>query len=250
MMTNVIFSGCTQEWNELPQQYDANEVLERHVDQQVLEVVNLLSAQFPVMLESRLWGSAILPSIISTMVDEAREPISIIDFGGGGGKKFVEIIRALDNPYLINGIRYWLIEMPAFCKKIESFLKQVFEIFYGKVFNFSDQLPQEKVDVVSCTSSLQYIKDYKALIGELLSKNPKVFLIINTPINNQQTYCRTQLNLMVPISQWVFGLPDLDAIFTDAGYRRKYFAVHQQEHLAVDTPAGTFTNQSTAIYQR
>lgn len=249
-MANIIFSGCTQEWNELPQQYDAIEILEKHLDQQVREVVDLLSAQFPVMTESRLWGSTILPSIISTMVDEAHEPISIIDFGGGAGKHFVEIIRALDRPQLINRIRYWLVEMPHFVKKSESFLKRVFEIFYGQVFNLSEQLPSEKVDVVSCTSSLQYIKDYRGLILELLSKTPKVFLIINTPVNNQKTYCRTQLNLMQPISQWVFGLPDLDAIFADAGYQRKYFAVHQQEHLTADTPMGTFTHQSTIIYQR
>lgn len=245
----IIFSGYSKEYLFVENNYENNTILEKHAEGQISELIGLLVAPVSVMLESRLWGSTILPGIVSTNILK-KEELTIIDFGGGAGKQFVEITRAIDQPSLVGKIRYHLIEMPKLCSLIEPKLKEIFEPIWNNLFHLSSSVNVKHSDIVSCTSSLQYIENYAEQIEDLLATRPEFFLIINTPVNNKYTYCRYQHNLAVKISQWVFGLNELDTIFEGNGYARVFFAAHEQNHMTLDTPSDSGTLQGSLIYQK
>ena len=248
-MNPIIFSGYSKEYLFVENNYEDDSILERHAEGQISELMTLLTAPVSMMLESRLWGSTILPSIVSTNILQ-KEQLTILDFGGGAGKQFVEITRALDQPNLVGKVKYHLIEMPKLCNLIEPTLKEIFEPIWNNLFHLSSSVDIKHSDIVSCTSSLQYIGNYLKQIEGLLATRPEFFLIINTPVNNKYTYCRYQHNLAVKISQWVFGLSDLDKIFKDNGYARVFFSAHEQNHMTLDTPSDSGTLQGSLIYQK
>lgn len=245
----IIFSGYSNEYLCVENNYEADSILQRHSEGQISEVMELLKAPVSVMLESRLWGSTILPSIVSTYIRK-KEQLTILDFGGGAGKQFVEITRALDQPILVGKIKYHLIEMPKLCNLIEPMLKEIFKPIWKNLFYLSSSIDVMHSDIVSCTSSLQYVEHYSEKIKALLATEPEFFLIINTPINNKYTYCRYQHNLAMQISQWVFCLSELDRIFNTYGYTRVFFSAHEQDHMTVGTPTDSATIQGSLIYQK
>ena len=245
----IIFSGYSKEYLFVENNYEDDSILESHAKGQILELLALLTAPVSVMLESRLWGRTILPSIVSTNILN-KEQLTILDFGGGAGKQFVEITRTLDQPNLVGKIKYYLIEMPKLCRLIEPTLKEIFQPIWNNLFYLSSEVDIKHSDIVCCTSSLQYVENYLKQIECLLATRPEFFLIINTPVNNKYTYCRYQHNLAVKISQWVFGLSDLDKIFKDSDYSRVFFSAHEQNHMTLDTPSDSGTLQGSLIYQR
>ena len=248
-MNPIIFSGYSKEYLSVDNNYEDNSIIQRHADSQILELMTLLRAPVPLMVESKLWGCAVLPSLISTLILK-KEELTILDFGGGAGKHFVEITRALDSSTLVSKIKYHLIEMPKLCRVIEPPLSQIFQPIWKDLFHLSNSIDVTKSDIVNCTSSLQYIENYLEKIEDLIATEPEFFLIINTPLNNKYTYCRYQHNLEVKISQWVFCINELDKIFNENGYARVFFSAHEQDHSTLDTPPDSGTFQGTLIFQR
>ena len=138
-MDQIIFSGYSKQYLLVENDYEDDAILERHAKGQINELLSLLTAPVSLMIESRLWGSTILPSIVATTILN-KEGLSIIDFGGGAGKQFVEIIRAIDQPNLVAKIKYHLIEMPKLCNLIKPTVSEIFQPIYGNLFQLSSSI--------------------------------------------------------------------------------------------------------------
>ncbi|MBF0544787.1 MAG: hypothetical protein HQM08_10155 [Candidatus Riflebacteria bacterium] len=229
--------------------YSTDELLISHVTNQLNETLSLLRSDFPLLIEWLNWGSTIFPTVVADRILH-RESLSVLDYGGGAGRQYVEITRPLGE-VLAKKVQYHLVEMPEFCRYATPFIEQIFKDVYLLRFHVHSEIPQIKVDIVSCTSSLQYSEDFTSTIYRLLACNPEIFLVINTPVNTSMTYSRLQCNLEpFKIPQWVFGINDLDSLFRTRGYKRTFFSTHQLDYPTRDTPPNSETKFSTLFYIR
>lgn len=246
-MSDIFFEGSAAEFIQLEGTYATQEINIVHATNQLNETIALMSQPWGGLNEARRWGSTILPTLVASRL--ALGPQTVVDFGGGAAKQYVEIAKVV-GPELAAQLHYHVVETPEFVQLAAPWMAKLFDAEHGKTLFLSDGALPAKADIVSCTSSLHYLPDFKAKLRELLACGPELFLIINTPINDRHTYSRIQNNLAVRIAQWVFGIDDLDREFGAAGYRRVFRARHDLAYPTSDTPEGSETHFSALIYAK
>ena len=86
---------------------------------------------------------------------------------------------------------------------------------------FSDTLPRgvEKVDIVHLGSSLQYIEDWRALIGELARYRPHYFLLTDLLAGDIPTYATAQNYYGSKIPCWFFNIQEIISTVAGEGFR-------------------------------
>lgn len=153
----------------------------------------------------------LLPLLIS-ILSKQKKSIEILDFGGGCGSEYINLINSLTNPPEIS---YYIVESSEICKIGSEIFKE------DKNIHFFDSLPKNlnKIDIIYIDSVLQYIEAYEKLLVGLCLLNARYFFFVKLSAGDIPTYTTAQLN--VPgsiIPYWFLNVNEIIAIMKRNGY--------------------------------
>ena len=185
--------------------------------------------------ETVIYESSLLP-FLAAIVSERREPVMILDFGGGVGITYVAAVDGLAE----GRIEYLVLENGNICFAGQSAFSDDSRI------SFDTSVPENReVDIVHFGSSLHYVEDWKAILAQLAALHPKYFLLTDLPAGDIPTFATVQTFYGSKIPCWFFSLDEISAHFRDLGYklvfkssfRGTYFGVRQ------DIPQSNFPEE-------
>ena len=154
--------------------------------------------------------------MLTSVLYPIKNGVHILDFGGGAGTGFVQLIATLkDN---VN-IKYDVIDFDKTC--IAG--RKLFENDKRIEFHVSLQKGHNDIDIVYMCSVLPYINDYKALIAELASLNAKYILLGYLAAGDFPTYASKQLNLSGQVlGYWFINIDEIINLVESFGYTCLY----------------------------
>lgn len=166
---------------------------DKWIDSSKTKLLNLLSGK-----EDFLTGQNLLPFL--TSVISIRKKIKILDFGGGIGITYATVSILVKNI----SFEYHIVDNERICKEGRKiFLSDRKVIFHSELPKMSG------VDVVYIGSSIQYIDDWKAMLGDLCAYKPTYFLFDDLHAGNIPTYATLQNYYESKIPCWFFNLNEV-----------------------------------------
>lgn len=166
----------------------------------------------------------ISPLYITSSIISSDETLKILDFGGGMGISFIELISVLpDN----KNISFTVIEGKGVCEKASIIYENDNRI------RFCTQLPtNELYDVIHISSSLQYVENWKGLLKELSKYDAKYFIFNDLPAGDiEKTYATIQNYYDSKIPYWFFQLDDVIEEMNINGYKLSFQANYKHNIL-------------------
>jgi putative methyltransferase (TIGR04325 family) len=157
-------------------------------------------------LDSGFWGSKI--ATIAALC--RRRPLTILDFGGGLGTACLHLERSVRPP---GPIGYHVVEGKRVCEEGRH-------LGVSSSIRYHDHLPTlDAVDIVLARSSLQYIPQWRDLLGALAAYRAQYFLIEDLPAGANPTFASAQLNMPgSSIPYWFFNRDDVVRAVESHGY--------------------------------
>jgi putative methyltransferase (TIGR04325 family) len=153
--------------------------------------------------------------LVASIYSNRRKTV-VLDFGGGVGLGFVELLAKLP----VNAeIQYHVIDLEGMCVAG----KQIFAD--DQRINFHTSLPtlDEEVNIVYVSSVLPYIEDYSGLLKQLAAYNASYILLTQLAAGAFPTYAAKQLNLSGQVlPYWFLNLGEVVEIVTTSGYSLVY----------------------------
>jgi putative methyltransferase (TIGR04325 family) len=154
--------------------------------------------------------NAYLP-LIASIISSDRNPVNILDFGGGMGISFIHLLSCAPNA---DAIHYYIVENSA----VVALGRQLFP---NSKIHFLTELPSQQIkfNLVYLSSSLQYIENYSALIDKLCQYQPEYILFVKLSAGEIPTYATCQRNLGgTKIAYWFLNVFEIEAILNKNGY--------------------------------
>lgn len=126
-------------------------------------------------------------TIISILESENFKNSLIVDIGGGLGSLYVNY----KNLFLNQNFNYHVIEQKKVCETGEQLNSE-----FNLNINYHTNLESigKQVDIVICSSFLQYVKNWKGYIKNILSSKPKYIIIDRHPLKETNNGIFVQLN--------------------------------------------------------
>ena len=161
-----------------------------------------LSKQKSIIPHSEIFSvrMSLLPILTAIMTSKnITENIKILDFGGGLGFTYVQIINSCLNIDLLD---YHIVESKTICEAGRKIFK------HDKKLQFHTTFPShlQTVDIVYLGSSIQYIQDWKKTLLTLKDFNPNYFVFTDLTAGDVQTYATVQKYYESYIPCWFFNL--------------------------------------------
>ncbi|MGV8948014.1 MAG: methyltransferase, TIGR04325 family [Candidatus Paracaedibacter sp.] len=170
-------------------------ILNKHAD---LENANLgISKDYP------------LPLVVSMLLSQQNE-ISILDFGGGMGAQYLEILAQV--PYSREKMKYCIVDGEATIKNVPSQLKK----YSNLMFVTSLEALEEPADIVHIGSALQYIEKWEGLLSNLIQKyQPKYLVFSDLLAGDVPTFVSHQIFYGKKIPHKILSWVDFESYLTD-----------------------------------
>jgi len=153
-----------------------------------------------------------LLSILVASLATSKRPLRVIDFGGGMGIGFVNMMRCLPEDM---ACEYLVVDNEASCDRG----RRLFRDFPS--LRFTPHLPQKfgAVDVLVLSSVLQFVENHEELLTKLASFAPRLWLFTFVPAGNIPTFATAQLNVPESVlPAWFFNLRELIETIETRGY--------------------------------
>lgn len=209
----VTWDGVYAHLRDVPTQ-NANYDIDRRVQEfsdRTKEALALVAAgQHP----SLGWHDRL--GLLSAFVSARDNAVRILDFGGGVGLAFVELIATLRGNVKIS---YDVIELEMMCEAGRRLF------LHDERIHFHSSLPTttSDFDIVYISSVLPYIEDYRGLLAKLALLNARYILLTQLAAGNFQTYAARQLNLVGQVlPYWFLNISDIVDVFATTGYSLAY----------------------------
>ncbi len=189
---------------------------QRWVNQSLEKVTSLIeqarsSASVPSTVVHR---DNLLP-FLASLLSHGSEKISILDFGGGLGATFVSVSQSVDPK---KGFEYHIVDLDTICELGTEIFKNDDRISFHS--SLPDNLPA--VDIVHIESALQYVEEWKEVLGRLAGYNAEYFLFTNLSAGDIPTYATTQQYYESRIPYWFFNLDEVVTAVTKLGYSLQF----------------------------
>ena len=142
-----------------------------------------------------------------------RQNIQILDFGGGLGVGYLKCLESI--PDANKKITYYIVELEEICKAGVLFSEE-----NNLPILFSNSIPKnQSFDLIFCSSTLQYIKEWKCKIREFAQTDaPKILLSDVFCGNFPESFVTIQNYYESKIPHWFFSTSDLIDEFKKYGY--------------------------------
>ena len=123
--------------------------------------------------------------LLCSCIGHSKSSIRILDFGGGMGVAFANLIGMLPD---VDSLSHLVVDNSETCRRGAELFHRVPRI------QFSPVLPQDLggFDVCFLGSVLQYVNDYRGLLRKLAAGQPEYFFLGFTPIGEIPTFATTQ----------------------------------------------------------
>jgi putative methyltransferase (TIGR04325 family) len=165
---------------------------------------------------------SLLPMLVSLVADKSKV-VRILDFGGGTGAAFVNVVSSLPS---CDEIRFDVVETASACELGRELFDDEPRI------RFHTELPNgsEPIDIVHISSALQYIKDYRKILVDLCSFQATYFLLVNLSAAAIPTYATAQRvynDMIVPY--WFLNMDEVIDILASEAYGLCWTGFSQRE---------------------
>lgn len=138
--------------------------------------------------------------IIASLIYSEKESLSILDFGGGMGLTYTQLINS--SPELTN-LKYSIVEGKKVCERGKKLFRDDDKI------GFTETLPDKNThfDILHISSSLQYIEDWQELLSTLCGYKAKYFIFSDLYAGDIQTFVTVQnyYDSKIPCRFFSFG---------------------------------------------
>jgi putative methyltransferase (TIGR04325 family) len=156
------------------------------------------------------YSSTLLHAVAALTLAETPR-LKILDFGGGLGLTYASLLKAAGDP---KNIEFHVVENPEVCAEGRR------EFANDARVSFHESLPElNGVDIVHAQSSLQYIDDWKGLLGRLAAYGARRMILTDVPAGEFPTYASAQNYYGSRIPCWFFNAAEFLAALDAAGYR-------------------------------
>ncbi|KAB8028013.1 methyltransferase, TIGR04325 family [Fluviispira multicolorata] len=138
-----------------------------------------------------------LSIMIATILSQ-NESLKILDFGGGMGLQYLELIATV--PDAMEKVEYYIVD----AKKLIENRPRDLNIFKKLYFFTSIENIKENIDIIHIGSTLQYIDDWRNLLVMLNAKHsPYYYVFSDILAGNIPTFISHQIfyNKKIPIRQ-------------------------------------------------
>ena len=153
-----------------------------------------------------------LLSILVASLTSCDRPVRVIDFGGGMGIGFANMMRCVPEK---TACEYLVIDNEASCERGRRLFRDFASV------KFMPHLPQVSgaVDVVVLSGALQFVEDYGDLLVKLAAFKPSFWLFTFVPAGDVPTFATSQLNVPGSVlPAWFFNVRELIEKIEALGY--------------------------------
>jgi putative methyltransferase (TIGR04325 family) len=155
-------------------------------------------------------------SLAVALLRQRQERLRVLDFGGGMGLAFANLLRSLGEEQPNPPIDYLVIDSEKSCREGA----ELFSLMPG--VQFSSTLPQDvgHVDIILLSGVLQFVEDYKSILKTLAALTAPYWLFTFVPTGDIPTFASGQKNVpgsTIPV--WFFNLGELLEIMRLLGYQ-------------------------------
>jgi putative methyltransferase (TIGR04325 family) len=186
-------------------------------------------------------------SLTVALLKQQRERLRVLDFGGGMGMAFANLLRSLGetpNP----PIDYLVIDNERSCEGGASLFNE------KRSVQFSSTLPPDlgDVDLILLSGVLQFVEDYKSLLEKLAAFKPSYWLFTFVPAGDIPTFASGQKNVpgsTIPV--WFFNLDELLQIMRSLGYHLIFKAAMERKFdMSNFPPTHQLSQQCNLLFHR
>lgn len=139
-----------------------------------------------------------------------KQTLKIIDFGGGLGKTYLELIAS---GVSADHLKYSLIESHPIVELATTHWKSEGPNFYSDINQVNG-----KQDIVLARSSLHYIPDWKQMIGHFASFEPALIILEDLLISQKESFATAQQYYGSLIPSWFLNKAELKSLLLELGY--------------------------------
>ena len=185
--SHLVYSGPYTTWSEAVKNstgYDSKIIIEK-VSESTLKVINGVKAyeRDGTLFDNKPEKNMLLEQLAKTNIYGKV----IVDMGGGLGSNYINY----SNFFRDNNCIYYVVEQENFIEKGNEIAKE-----YNLNLNFRKELSEidENIDIVICSSFLQYIENWKTIVSEIKAKKPQNIFVDRHPLTNKDSEILVQLN--------------------------------------------------------
>lgn len=217
----MIWNGIYENWDALPPYESLN--MEEWVEKQCQELLSLEKNKSPLRTRNEFFANRI------------HEDKVVIDYGGSLGLAYAawkDVLKFYE---------YHVIETPMICEKGRTLFKEEAIVFH-------EETPTNvQPDAVYMRTSLQYAKDWKKDLNELLDLRPKKVIMAHTSCGNIPTYLTLQNWYGKHIPYWFINEEELNDILADKGYALKIRERYEDIRYGFRDPDGDIAFPETHV---
>lgn len=237
-----IWEGVYQEWSEAPLVGDAfnNEKwLSDQVAHTVVEIDGLAEDGIAACAESRDY---ILPLVASLSMQKGRV-LRILDFGGGMASSYSLVMGTVPGS---RAIEFHVVESRSICECGRAKLGSRTNLF------FHTEMPSQGLDfdIVHAGRSMQYVDDWRGLLGSFAESNPKHILLAGLLAGDITPFVTVQNYYGCKIPVRFLNRDEVVSAMSALGYRLVYQALHFSKRLGKEgpLPMGNFPPQNRLVH--
>ena len=158
------------------------------------------------------------------------DPLRILDFGGGLANGYANLKVCLPSG---RAVRFHCVENEAICRLGRSTWGGVAPdlAFHSDL----DSVP-DSVDIVHAGSALQYIEDWRGLVGRLLERKPRYLVLSDVPAGAIPTFVALQAYYGRRMRHWFWNIDEFVASVEALGVRLLYRSRFEGIYLGIHGP--------------
>lgn len=158
-----------------------------------------------------LWHESL--ALLAGAVASASQRVSVVDFGGGAGSGFAQLLASLPPSVTL---AYEVVDSEAMCTAGRKLFAD------DRRIRFSTTLPPRgsAIDVVYANSVLQYIEDYPRALQQLAAVGAPYVFLGRLAAGRGPTFATRQLNVPGRVfPYWFLNLDEVIAVMAQHGYQ-------------------------------
>lgn len=244
-----IWEGIYSQYQDVPSNgagFDSEEWIS-NIRQSTANALESLSCQ-PNGIPYDIPSYHSLFSLTVELLRQHREQLRVLDFGGGMGMAFANLLRSLGEGPPKPPIDYLVIDNDRSCREGARLFNQM------RFVQFSSTLPENlgDVDIVLLSGVLQFVEDYKSILKRLAALNAPYWLFTFVPTGDIPTFASGQKNVpgsTIPV--WFFNLGELLEIMRSLGYQLIFKAALERKFdMGNFPPTHRLPQQCNLLFQR